>query len=587
MPGSPSVCYLRDIQTLFETGTAGALSDRQLLERFVGVRGAAAETAFEVLVLRHGPMVLRVCQNVLQDPTDAEDAFQATFLVLVRRCRSIRRLESVGSWLYGVAHRVASRARLDAARRRAAERRGGLRIMANSDSGAVGDAEHGEFGPLIGQEVQRLPEKYRAVVVLCYWQGLNQEQAAARLDCPLGTVRSRLARARNLLHRRLTRRGLAPLAGLLAAALDRASTTASASTEISRLTPVSLELVQSTIRAASQVAAGHATTQVVPAVVASLVQRMLWSMAMIKIKGVVLGLVLAGFLCYGAGLATGQAKGARPAQTPGTSAAAKPAPTGEIVQDQPKSLDQSKPADGIGKRSTPAKVYSNVSSTIISIRPNHSNVMKGELVCELDSAHLYDRLITQKLAVSNAKASCLNATLTREVAEIAVVEYAEGIFRTQDEETAGDIKIAEAELALAEEELRNTKKYVNRPGGGSSLDIKRTELTVLRAGVSLEKARARQKLLRDFTRPKTIKKLKSDVEKLRSNELAKQTILALEAEREKKLERMIGLCRILAPKDGTLVYAPGAGIEEGSVVGERQFLFTVIPDPGPNSKKPE
>ena len=152
--------------------------------------------------------------NVLQDPTDAEDAFQATFLVLVRRCRSIRRLESVGSWLYGVAHRVASRARLDAARRRAAERRRGLRIVAPNQHVDGGDPDGAEFGPVIQQEVQRLPEKYRAVVVLCYWQGLNQEQAAARLGCPLGTVRSRLARARNLLHRRLTRRGLAPLAGI-------------------------------------------------------------------------------------------------------------------------------------------------------------------------------------------------------------------------------------------------------------------------------------------------------------------------------------------------------------------------------------
>src|SRR5580693_2017598 len=120
MAGGPSVALMRDIGTLFDAGTAGGLSDRQLLEQFAGRRDASSEAAFEVLVQRHGPMVLRVCRNVLGDSTDAEDAFQATFLVLVRRCGSIRRLESLGSWLYGVACRVAARAR---SRRRVAARR--------------------------------------------------------------------------------------------------------------------------------------------------------------------------------------------------------------------------------------------------------------------------------------------------------------------------------------------------------------------------------------------------------------------------------------------------------------------------------
>jgi len=115
MAGGTSVTILRDIQTLFDTGTAVGLSDRQLLERFAAGRDASSDAAFEVLVLRHGPMVLRVCRNVLGDRADAEDAFQATFLVLVRRRDSIRRLESVGGWLYGVACRVAARARVEAA----------------------------------------------------------------------------------------------------------------------------------------------------------------------------------------------------------------------------------------------------------------------------------------------------------------------------------------------------------------------------------------------------------------------------------------------------------------------------------------
>ena len=127
MAGGTSVTILRDIQTLFDTGTAGGLSDRQLLERFAAGRDASSEAAFEVLVLRHGPMVLRVCRNVLRDRAAAEDAFQATFLVLVRRSGSIRLVESVGGWLYGVACRVAARARVEAARRRPGSSKSGGR----------------------------------------------------------------------------------------------------------------------------------------------------------------------------------------------------------------------------------------------------------------------------------------------------------------------------------------------------------------------------------------------------------------------------------------------------------------------------
>ena len=172
MAAVSSVAVFRDIQTLFDSGTASGLSDRQLLERFVNEQdtSAQAEAAFETLVLRHGPMVLRVCHNVRGKGTDAQDAFQATFLVLVRRCRSIRRFESVGSWLYGVACRVAARARVEAARRRRAERRGGLRVVEAVDSVEAREGDLAEFGPAVQEEVWRLPEKYRAVVALCYWK---------------------------------------------------------------------------------------------------------------------------------------------------------------------------------------------------------------------------------------------------------------------------------------------------------------------------------------------------------------------------------------------------------------------------------
>ncbi len=195
MAGISSVAILRDIQTLFDVGTASGMTDRQLLERFANRRDVAADAAFEVLILRHGPMVLRVCRNMLRDEADVADAFQATFLVLVRRRETLRAIESVGGWIYGVACRVAARARVDAARRQKVEQRAALRVVE-----AVSPAEEfsmsRDFGPAIQEEVRCLPEKYRAVVVLCYWQSLTHGQAAAQLGCPLGTVRSRLARAR-------------------------------------------------------------------------------------------------------------------------------------------------------------------------------------------------------------------------------------------------------------------------------------------------------------------------------------------------------------------------------------------------------
>jgi polysaccharide biosynthesis/export protein len=302
MGGGASVSVRRDIQTLFDSGTASGLTDRQLLERFVSGRDESAEAAFTVLVQRHGPMVLRVCHNVLGDATDAQDAFQATFLVLVKRRGSIRRLESLGSWLYGVACRVSARARVEAAKRRAAERRGALRVVQAVDSSDGEQTAHADFGPVIQEEVRRLPEKYRAVVALCYWQGLTHEQAATQLGCPLGTVRSRLARARDKLHTRLTRRGLAPLAAGMAAALDGSSASASAFCAAAQIAIVPSGLVQSTIHAAVQVAVGQPIARVLSAVTESVVQKVLWNMTMIRICKIVSVLSLVCLVVVGVGL---------------------------------------------------------------------------------------------------------------------------------------------------------------------------------------------------------------------------------------------------------------------------------------------
>jgi len=200
------------------------LSDGQLLARFLAGHDQAGELAFEALVKRHGPMVQTVCRQVLADPADIHDAWQAVFLVLARRANAIRKRESLASWLHGVALRVAARARISAIRRGIRDRRTAEAAQAHAletlaaESPASCSIYHKERDGLIHHEVSRLPEKFRAPIVLCYLQGLTHDEAAASLSWPVGTVRSRLSRAKAALRRRLSRRGLvAPAVGALGA----------------------------------------------------------------------------------------------------------------------------------------------------------------------------------------------------------------------------------------------------------------------------------------------------------------------------------------------------------------------------------
>jgi RNA polymerase sigma factor (sigma-70 family) len=212
---SSEAVLTRGVQALFASGVVGHLTDGQLLERFVTGEGAAAEAAFTVLVERHGPVVLTVCRQALDNPHDAQDAFQATFLVLLRRAGSIRKRDSIASWLFGVALRLARRARHAAAVRRFHERQGGHAAAARSNT-AHG---HSECLALLHEEIARLPARFREPVVLCHLEGLSIAAAAQRLGCAPGTILSRLARGRGRLRRSLVQRGLAVPAGLLAAGL--------------------------------------------------------------------------------------------------------------------------------------------------------------------------------------------------------------------------------------------------------------------------------------------------------------------------------------------------------------------------------
>jgi RNA polymerase sigma factor (sigma-70 family) len=275
---------LRHIHALFNVGTMGGLTDGQLLERFTVCDREAAEQAFAALVERHGPMVLRVCQSVLRERHDAEDAFQATFLVLVRKAASIRKHNSVVSWLHGVAFRVASCQNLATARRRRHEGKVAEMAVAPAD-----DKDREDLASVLHEELNRLPDKYRTPIVLCYFEGLSHEQAARQLLWPVGTVRSRLARGRERLRSLLWRRGLAPSIVFLERALR-------AEKAIAAISPA---LASATARAALHCTSGKVVaTGLTSTSVALLVEGAMNVMFLAKIKFALLacGLIATGAL---------------------------------------------------------------------------------------------------------------------------------------------------------------------------------------------------------------------------------------------------------------------------------------------------
>ena len=225
---------IREIRTLLDWGAMGSWTDRQLLAHLPG-GGEKSEAALRVLIQRHAPMVMGICRRVLGDEAAAEDAFQATFLVLVRKAESLRGHEMITNWIYGVALRSARKERANTARRRDVERQAaGRRSEWPSD-----ELENAELRSVIDEELGMLPEQYRLPVILCYLEGLRHEEIAQRLGCPVGTVESRLSRARARLRTSLTRRGLSPTASTLAVALS--PTDASASIALSATIARTLE----------------------------------------------------------------------------------------------------------------------------------------------------------------------------------------------------------------------------------------------------------------------------------------------------------------------------------------------------------
>jgi RNA polymerase sigma factor (sigma-70 family) len=289
MTGAGSGLVLEQVRRLAGGGGAGQPTDGLLLERFAACRD---EAAFATLVRRHGPMVLAVCRGVLRHEQDAEDAFQATFLILAKKAGSIRRPEAVAGWLYEVAHHVAAKAQREAARRQAREQR----AAPLSPADPALDMTVRDLRRVLHEELRRLPDKYRLPLVLCYLEGRSQAESADQLGWSKGTFRGRLDRGRERLRRRLAARGVALSALLFApAAAPRAAAES---------------LVASVVRAASLSAVGEPAMLAVSARACALVGAVSCALLTGKLK-VATALFLAASLLAGAGALAHQTRAAR------------------------------------------------------------------------------------------------------------------------------------------------------------------------------------------------------------------------------------------------------------------------------------
>jgi RNA polymerase sigma factor (sigma-70 family) len=294
MPTNRVSKVVQDLRRAAFLRAGAGLTDGELLECFISRH---EEAAVEELVRRHGPMVWGVCRRILRNYHDAEDAFQATFLVLVRKAASIVPRDMVANWLYGVAHQTALRARALVARRKGRERQ----VVKMPEPEVVEPDLWRDLQPLLDRELSALPDIYRITIVLCDLEGKTRKEAAHQLGVPEGTVAGRLARARAMLARRLTRHGLALSGGSLAVVLAQKAAAAA----------LPASVLGSTVKAASLLAAGKAATEVIPAQVAILAESVLKGMLLAKLR-TALAVILALVLFSGVGVLAFVQLGSRP-----------------------------------------------------------------------------------------------------------------------------------------------------------------------------------------------------------------------------------------------------------------------------------
>ncbi len=412
---------LKPIRTLFNVGSIGELTDGQLLERFATDPSEVAELSFAVLVERHGPMVLRVCRSMLPDVNDAHDAFQATFLVLVRKARGLWVEDSIGPWLHQVAYRTAACARAATARRRKHERTAAaLRTHA---------AIHisNEPARVLHEEIERLPEYFRVAVVLCDLEGRSHDQAARHLGLPLGTVKSRLRRGRDRLRDRLIERGVGPDSAMFGAARLPARVGAD----------IPAALAESTCRLALHWATAGARLTAPATLLARGMLRTMAATAWTKFALVLL--VVGASAGAASGLVLADSSGAKVRHEQATPRAQRQEiPLHEVKRG---TLRKTASQRGVVRAAgaVPVLCALDVPTTILSIVPEGTKVKQGQIVCELDTAALWDAVTNQQIVCNVAVANYENAKLTREVAEVAVVE-AEVLVKSGDLKRREDLR---------------------------------------------------------------------------------------------------------------------------------------------------
>jgi RNA polymerase sigma factor (sigma-70 family) len=435
-----------------------ASSDRELLDRFIERRD---ETAFEILVRRHGPMVLGVSRRLLADAHDVEDAFQATFLLLVKKAAGLRRREQVSAWLYGVARRTALKLHGHALRRL---REGPcIEVAIETD---VATRESRDLRPLLDEEVQRLPQKYRLPVILCYLQGMTFTEAARQLGCPAGTLSSRLARARLLLRKRLTKRGIGVSIAGLTSLLSECAGAATPPVPLVTLTVQAACLIRST----KLVAAGP-----ISATVAALVEGVSRSMFMSKMQTVGV-LCLAVIALGGGGIVTYQTLGAQPPAAPKATAPANPLPALQRIDRGPVPADEDD------------------SELVALTRPGLSAAKVDSLLKVSTASDKMKTLLKARYAAAVAELEDLRKELLAGRAVEDLCSASERLLRAETDictNNADRILALEAHLHVVQKiELIN--KARSDAGRIPTHDLKRSEFLALDAEIALERLKSQK-----------------------------------------------------------------------------------------------
>jgi RND family efflux transporter MFP subunit len=550
---------IRSLRDAAGPAEGGADDDAQLLRRF---RTCGDQNAFELLLWRHGPMVLGLCRRLLRTEHDAEDAFQATFLTLIKKAGSITSGSALGGWLYRVAYRIALRLRAGLARRGRCEQPGVEEVPAPSAAEPPVD----DLRAVLDEEVNRLPARHRAAFVLCCLEGKTGAEAALELGVPAGTVSSRLTRARARLRSRLTRRGLAPSAGLVAALAGEGLAAS-----------VPAALVRTTLEAARLFAAGARAGGALSEQAITLTEGVLRAMSLTRLKIATLVLLVVGFLAAGAMFSRPAAEAApdgQGRQDPPAARAQPPEPEKqdkqksaavEVVRPQPGGLKRKATQPCTARAFDRADLVSPVGGYLKVMKVDlGSHVKKGDILAEIDVPLLAVEVKQAELGVRQAQGHLLEKQAAVNSAK-AEVTLAKGIVGQREAE----LERARASLVYQKRQSERMETLAKTGAVDMKLldeardkfDAARGQVNAARAAVENAKGEVEVKLGR-------VTQATAALENARYQVQAAE--LALDLVRTRQLQT-----RICAPFDGVVTarhYHAGDYIPAGGRVGQLPLL---------------